>query len=85
MIYFSFFNRPLVYGSTESIEGLKGTYLELGQEKEKAEQQKKKELKKEGKGGNVQMVKKKAIRMFLVTAGLLAVTGAAAVWYKFYR
>lgn len=85
MIYFSFFNRPLVYGSTESIEGLKGTYLELGQEKEKAEQQKKKELKKEGKGGNVQMVKKKAVRMFLVTAGLLAVTGVAAVWYKFYR
>lgn len=31
------------------------------------------------------MVKKKAVRMFLVTAGLLAVTGAAAVWYKFYR
>jgi len=83
MIYFSFFNRPLVYGSTESVEGLKETYLELSQEKEKAEQQKKKELKKEG--GNVQMVKKKAVRMLLVTAGLLAVAGAAAVWYKFYR
>lgn len=81
MIYFSFFNRPLVYGSTESIAGLKETCLELGQEKERAEQQKKKER----KGGTVQMVKKKAIRMLLVTAGLLAVSGAAAAWYKFYR
>lgn len=85
LIYFSFFNRPLVYGSTESTEGLKETYLELWQEKEKAEQQKKKELKKEGKGGNIQMVKKKAVRMVLITAGLIAVTGAAAAWYKFYR
>lgn len=85
LIYFSFFNRPFVYGSTESIEGLKETYLELWQEKEKAEQQKKKELKKEGKGGNIQMVKKKAIRMVLVTAGLIAATGAVAAWYKFYR
>ena len=85
LIYFSFFNRPLVYGSTESTEGLKEAYLELWQEKEKAEQQKKKELKKEGKGGNIQMVKKKAVRMVLITAGLIAVTGAAAAWYKFYR
>ena len=32
MIYFSFFNRPLVYGSTESVQELKQIYMETRQE-----------------------------------------------------
>ena len=50
MIYFSFFNRPLVYGSTESVQELKQIYMETRQEEEREVQQRKKEQKKEKKG-----------------------------------
>ena len=46
MIYFSFFNRPLVYGSTESVQELKQIYMETCQEEEREVQQRKKEQKK---------------------------------------
>ena len=46
MIYFSFFNRPLVYGSTESVQELKQIYMETRQEEEREVQQRKKEQKK---------------------------------------
>lgn len=85
MVHFSFFNRPLLYGSTESFEELRGVMIELRQEEEKAEKKKKKELKKESKGGDVNMVKKKAIRMVMITVGLIIAGGAAAVWYKYSR
>lgn len=58
MIYFSFFNRPLVYGSTESVQELKQIYMETRQEEEREVQQRKKEQKKEKKGGDVNVVKK---------------------------
>lgn len=67
MLYFSFFNRPLVYSSTESVQELKQIYMEIRQEEEKEEQQKRKEQKKERKGGDIKMVKKKAVCMGIVT------------------
>lgn len=59
MIYFSFFNRPLVYGSTESVQELKQIYMETRQEEEREVQQRKKEQKKEKKGGDVNVVKRR--------------------------
>ena len=47
MIYFSFFNRPLVYGSTESVQELKQIYMETRQEEEREVQQRKKDQQKE--------------------------------------
>lgn len=85
MIYFSFFNRPLVYGSTESVQELKQIYMETRQEEEREVQQRKKEQKKEKKGGDVNVVKKKAIRMGIVTVVMIVLGTAAAVWYKMYR
>ncbi len=85
MVHFSFYNRPLLYGSTESLEELRGVMLEMRQEEDKAEKDKKKELKKEEKGGDVNMVKKRAIRMVVITVGLIVAGGAAAVWYKYSR
>ena len=85
MIYFSFFNRPLVYGSTESVQELKQIYMETRQEEEREVQQRKKEQKKEKKGGDVNVVKKKAIRMGIVTVVMIVLGAAAAVWYKMYR
>lgn len=85
LLHFSFFNRPLMYGSTESIEELKELYMEMEQEEEKAIQEKKKESKKETKGGDIKMMKRKAIGMVIVTAVVVAATSVAAVWYKYYR
>lgn len=86
MLYFSFFNRPLVYGSTESVQELKQIYIEACQEEEREALQKKKEQKKEKEGGgDVNMVKKKAIRMGIVTIVMIVLGTAAAVWYKIYR
>lgn len=85
MIYFSFLNRPLVYGSTESVQELKQIYMETRQEEEREVQQRKKEQKKEKKGGDVNVVKKKAIRMGIVTVVMIVLGAAAAVWYKMYR
>ena len=85
MIYFSLFNRPLVYGSTESVQELKQIYMETCQEEEREVQQRKKEQKKEKKGGDVNVVKKKAIRMGIVTVVMIVLGAAAAVWYKMYR
>ena len=45
----------------------------------------KKEQKKEKKGGDVNVVKKKAIRMGIVTVVMIVLGAAAAVWYKMYR
>ena len=81
----SFFNRPLVYGSTESVQELKQIYMETRQEEEREVQQRKKEQKKEKKGGDVNVVKKKAIRMGIVTVVMIVLGAAAAVWYKMYR
>lgn len=85
MHYFSFFNRPLVYSSTESVQELKQIYMEIRQEEEKEEQQKRKEQKKVRKGGDIKMMKKKAVRMGIVTVVLITLGTAAAVWYKMYR
>ena len=41
--------------------------------------------KKEKKGGDVNVVKKKAIRMGIVTVVMIVLGAAAAVWYKMYR
>ena len=43
------------------------------------------EDKKEKKGGDVNVVKKKAIRMGIVTVVMIVLGAAAAVWYKMYR
>lgn len=80
MVHFSFYNRPLLYSSTESLEELRGVMLEMKQEEDK-----KKEPKKEEKGGDVNMVKKRAIHVVMVTVGLIVAGGAAAVWYKYSR
>ena len=85
MIYFSFFNRPLVYGSTESVQELKQIYMETRQEEEREVQQRKREEKKEKKGGDVNVVKKRAIRIGIVTVVMIVLGAAAAVWYKMYR
>ena len=39
----------------------------------------------EKKGGDVNVVKKKAIRMGIVTVVMIVLGAAAAVWYKMYR
>ncbi|MFV0527622.1 MAG: PrgI family protein [Lachnospiraceae bacterium] len=85
MVHFSFCNRPLVYGSTESIEELQEVSMEIAKETQKAEQEKKRELKKEKKEGDVTVVKKKAIRMVLIILGFIVAGGVAAVWYKYSR
>lgn len=85
MVHFSFFNRPLIYGSTESLEELAAIFTEKNQELQKAEQEEKRNAKKEKEGGDVDMVKKKALRMVLLAVGLIAAGSAAAVWYKYSR
>lgn len=85
MVYFSFCNRPLIYGSTESFEELTGLYTEMKKENQKAEQEEKKKDKNEKEGGDVNMVKKKSLRMVMVVVGIIVAGGAAAVWYKYSR
>lgn len=85
MVHFSFFNRPLLYGSTESIEELRAIYQDMKKEEEQRKKDEKKELKKQVKGGDVNMVKKKAIRMVVIALGLIMAGGAAAFWYKYSR
>lgn len=85
MVHFSFFNRPLIYGSTESFEELVAIFTERNQELQKAEQEEKRNVKKEKEGGDVDMIKKKALRMVLLAVGLIAASSAAAVWYKYCR
>lgn len=46
---------------------------------------KEKGTEKEKKGGDVNVVKKKAIRMGIVTVVMIVLGAAAAVWYKMYR
>lgn len=82
MIYFSFFNRPIVYSSTESQEELAGIISELSAEKEKEELIQKKERKKEEKGGKQAMRKKMILTVTLVIAAIM--TAAGVIWYKNY-
>lgn len=51
MIRFTFFNRPLVYGSTESVAELKEFVAEVKQEGAKMEQENKKKERKRRTGG----------------------------------
>ena len=74
-----------MYGSTESVQELKQIYMETRQEEVREVQQRKKEHKKEKKGGDVNVVKKKAIRMGIVTEVMIVLGTAAAEWYKMYR
>ena len=76
LLYYSFFNRPLVYRSTESVEGLKQLFLEEKQEKADKEEKKK-------KNEDVHMVRRKAIRIVVAVIGLFAAGAAAAAWYKY--
>lgn len=84
LLHFSFFNRPLLYGSTESVEELKELYMDRKLEEEKALQEKKKESKKEAKGGDIKMMKRKAIGMVIAAVSAIAMASAAAIWYKYY-
>lgn len=80
LLYYSFFNRPLLYCSTESVEELKLLCMEENQEQEKAAKEAKK-----GRKEDAHMVKKKAFCLVGAVACLLAAGTAAAVWFKYYR
>lgn len=84
LFYYSFFNRPLVYSSTESVEEVKKLFIEVSQEQKIQEEKVVKEEKAERKE-DMHMVKKKAIRILGVTVGLIAVGAVTAVWFKYYR
>lgn len=82
LLYYSFFNRPLVYRSTESVEGLKQLFLEEKQEQKLRQEKAEKEEKKKKKE-DVHMVRRKAIRIVVAVIGLFAAGAAAAAWYKY--
>lgn len=84
LLHYSFFNRPLLYCSTESVEELKLLGLEESQEQKQKQEKAAKEAKK-GRKEDMHMVKKRAIRMIGVVVCLLAAGTAAAVWFKYYR
>lgn len=77
LIRYSFFNRPLVYCSTESVAELKEIFLEDSQEKriiqEKTAKEEKKEKKKSKNGFKI-----------MITAALLLAWGALAAAVYFY-
>lgn len=77
MIQMSFFNRPCLYQSTESVELIK---CALEEEERLAAQQKKKE-----KAEDFDAMKKKARRMLITTAGFVIVAIAVVFAYKILR
>jgi len=79
MIHFTFFNRPLIYASTENAVELMEVFM--AGEKEKAE---KEQAGKEGKAG-MKEVKRKAVIMIAGVLVALAAIAAAAVWWKARR
>lgn len=84
LLHYSFFNRPLLYCSTESVEELKLLCLEENQEQKQKQEKAAKEIKK-GRKEEMHMVKKRAFRMIGAAVCLLAAGTAAAVWFKHYR
>lgn len=84
LLYFTFFNRPLLYCSTESVEGLKQLLLEENQEQKLKQEKTAKEAKKRRKE-DVHMAKRRALRIIGAVIGLLAAGAAAAVWFKYHR
>jgi len=79
MIHFTFFNRPLIYASTENVVELMEAFM--AGEKEKAEEE---QSGKEGKT-NMRDVKRKAVLLIAGVLVALAVITAAAVWWKAKR
>jgi len=79
MIHFTFFNRPLIYASTENVVELMEAFM--AGEKEKAE---KEQTGKEGKS-NMRDVKRKAVLLIAGVLVALAAIAAAAVWWKAKR
>lgn len=81
MVYMSFFNKPCLYQSTENTKLIKTAYNE---EQKVIEQQQKKNKKGQSSGKeDFNMVKKKAIRVILITAGILITAVAGVCAYKF--
>ena len=79
MIFFSFFNRPLIYASTENTEFLQALYLEMKQDEQQQEQQ-------HGNGKeDMEKVKRKAIMVLVTTVAVAAGIFAMAAYVKTRR
>ena len=83
MIKMSFFNKPCLYRSTEDVELIKEAFAE---EQKLIAQQQKKEAKAHPDGKeDFRTVKKRAKRLIILTVGILTVTVAGVLAYKFMR
>ena len=84
LIRYSFFNRPLVYCSTESLAELKEIFLEDSQEKRIIQEKDEKKTRKRRREEKKEKKKNKNGIKIMITAALLLAWGALAVAVYFY-